>query len=208
MPDYREGQTATAKDGRQVIYTGGNWVNKPAAAGAAPASRASMQERKQAQAALLKEQPMVDVAHRAMGALDEFDAINDRLKPTGGVLNHATHAVQGWLGNADLDRLNQLSKGFARNQRQAGEGSTSDFEGRMYNAMVGGMDRPSATNKQFSATARTQGQDIIDRHQFRDDFVTKNGTLVGADAAYQNRPRKAPPSTRKGKGGWTVTEGQ
>jgi hypothetical protein len=203
--EYAEGQKARQKDGSIIVMKGGHWVaTGPAASATAPQADAVM--RRQAAQTLSKERAQVSVARRGLAALDEFDQINDRLRPTGGFLNSTTNKVLKFFGNADLERIDQLSKGFARQQGAADKGSVSDFEGKMFNGMVGGPDKPSATNKSFSQAARKQAQDTIDRHQFNDGYVKANGSLMGSDAAYASRPRKAPPSTRKGPSGWTVTE--
>lgn len=206
MPDqtYHEGQKARLKSGEIVTMQGGQWVSA-APRGSTPPD--AVQQRQSA-AVLSKEQPAVDLAHRGLQALDEFDGINDRLKPRGGILNHMANTVSGWLGDKDLARLNQLSKSFALHQRQPGSGSSSDFDQRMYNGMVASADQPYQTNVDFSRTARSQANDIIARHQFRDQYLKQNGTLVGSDAAYAQRKRPAPPSTRAKPAplGWSVEE--
>ncbi|WP_010214980.1 hypothetical protein [Sphingomonas sp. PAMC 26621] len=201
---YREGQKARLKSGETVVMKGGQWVST-SPQGAAP-SDAVLQ--RQAAAVLSKEQPAVDLAHRSLEALDEFDGINNRLHPRGGFLNHVANTVSGWLGDKDLARIDQLSKNFALHQRQPGSGSSSDFDQRMYNGMVASADQPYQTNVDFSRTARSQANDIIARHQFRDQYLRQNGTLVGSDAAYAQRRKPAPPSTRAKPvaSGWTVEE--
>ncbi|MBD8619312.1 hypothetical protein IFT67_10310 [Sphingomonas sp. CFBP 13728] len=203
--EYAEGQKARQKDGSIIVMKGGHWVaTGPTASATAPKGDAVM--KRQAAATLSKEQPIVDAAHRGLNALNEFDQINDRLHPTGGFINSTANSVRKFFGNADLERIDQLSKGFARQQGAQEKGSVSNYEGKMFEGMVGGPNRPYSTNKSFSQAARHQSQEIINRHQFKDIFLQKNGTLVGSDAAYDSRPRKAPPSTRKGPSGWTVTE--
>lgn len=190
---------------------GGQWVPNAARTPTSTVPTDAVM-RRQAAATLSKEQGTVDVAHRGLTALDEFDAINDRLRPRGGVINSVANSVRRYFGNADLDRLDQLSKGFARQQGAQEKGSISNYEGRMFEGMVGGANRPYAANQAFSTAAHRQSQEIIDRHQFRDEYVKAHGSLVGSDAAYATRKRQAPPSTRKkpvaSSGGWTVTEGQ
>ena len=206
MPDqiYREGQKARLKSGEVVVMKGGQWVSS-SPQGAAPPDAVL---RRQSAATLAKEQAAVDQAHRGLQALDEFDAINNRLKPRGGVLNQVENTVRGWLGDHDIARIDQLAKGFAVRQRQPGSGSSSDFDAKMYNAMSGGAYQPYQTNVDFSKEARAQATAIISRHQFKDQYLQQHGTLVGSDAAYAQRRRPAPPSTRAkpSAGGWTVTE--
>jgi hypothetical protein len=199
---YKEGQKARQANGSIIVMKGGQWV--PAGSATAPQTDAVM--KRQAAATLSKEQPIVDAAHRGLNALNEFDQINDRLHPTGGFLNSAANKVRKFFGNADLERLDQLTKGFARLQGAQEKGAISNFEGRMFEGMVGGAERPYSTNKSFSQAARHQSEEIIDRHRFKDTFLKRNGTLVGSDAAYLAHQRQAPPSTRKAPGGWTVTE--
>jgi hypothetical protein len=209
MPDqtYHEGQKARLKSGEVVTMKGGQWVSS-SPQGAAPPDAVL---RRQSAATLAKEQPAVDQAYKGLKALDEFDAINNRLKPRGGILNQVENTVRGWLGDHDIARIDQLSKGFAVHQRQPGSGSSSDFDQKMYNAMSGGASQPYQTNVDFSTDARAQANAIISRHQFRDQYLQQHGTLVGSDEAYAKRPLpKAPPATRRRaattSGGWTVQE--
>ena len=162
--------------------------------------------RRQSAATLAKEQPGVDQAYRTVKTLDEFDAINRRLKPTGGVLNRVVNTVNGWLGDKDLARLDQLAKGFSVHQRQPGSGSSSDYDARMYLAMSGSADQPFAANVAFSKQARDEATATISRHQFRDAYLQKNGSLIGSDEAYARQRTAAPPSTRKppSTAGWSI----
>ena len=162
--------------------------------------------RRQSAATLAKEQPGVDQAYRGLKALDEFDAINRRLKPTGGILNRVVNTARGWLGDADMTRIDQLAKGFALRQRQPGSGSSSDFDQKMYNSMSGSAFQPFQANVAFSNEARAQASEVISRHQFRDAYLQARGSLIGSDEAYARQRTAAPPSTRKppATAGWSI----
>lgn len=166
-------------------------------------------ERRNAAKQLATYGPGVDTAHAALRALDEFDQINDRLRPTGGFINHASNAVRSWFGNSDLARMEQLGKGFARTQRKPGEGATSDFEGKMYNLMVGGADQPYATNRSFSQAYRREAQETVAKQQFREQYLSQRGTLLGADAAWDAHKRQAAlPKPKPAAKGWAIQQVQ
>ena len=165
-------------------------------------------ERRQAQKALISEQHDVDAASANVALLNEFEGINNRLRPRGGLLDHAAHVVQGWMGNTDLARLRALTSGFALAQHKPGSGPQSDRDLQVQQGIVGGEDKPYGANQRFLEQQRTANQAVIDKHRFRDSYVRANGSLIGADAAYAQRPRTAPPSTRRKPAplGWSVEE--
>ncbi|MET3828023.1 hypothetical protein ABIC16_003716 [Sphingomonas sp. PvP055] len=172
------------------------------------AQAGSDSERRQAQKALLAEQQEADAASANVATLNEFEGINNRLRPRGGLLDHAAHVVQGWMGNTDLARLRAITSKMALQQHKPGSGPQSDRDLQVQQGIVGSEDKPYEANKKFVEEQRRLNQSVIDKHQFRDSYVKAHGSLVGSDAAYANKLRSAPPSTRKSPAahGWTVEE--
>lgn len=222
MTDIQEGATATHRDGRRIVYRGGAWhvAPNPASAEANPDAarnrmragepvmdpsqdpfrniqgRAHDQARvgqlNQASRYISTQQPLVDNARTTLSGLDEFEALNNRTRNPGGVVNRTANWVRSSLGDADLNRMDQLSNSMARHMRQPGEGAVSDYEGRLFQQMVGGYNQPFQTNRQYIAAARRLAQRQIEQQQFRENYVAANGTLIGSDSLW-GRYRDANP---------------
>jgi hypothetical protein len=148
---------------------------------------------------LEKQQPNINTARDTLSSLDEFDAINERLRPSGGIVNRAGNWVQEKLGSNDHERMTQIGNNFARNMRQAGEGAVSDYEGRLFQQMVGGYDKTYATNRQFSVATRNLAKRRIEMHQFQEAYLRSNGTLVGWDSMWSAYRDRNPIVDKKGR---------
>jgi hypothetical protein len=212
MGEFREGQTATHKDGRKIVWKSGAWrslqgtgappddtaqrISMRAAglpivsAAEDPMSRipdakhrseARMKLLQQGTAELAQYRRGADMARARLSELTEFDQLNSEIKPTGGIISNATNWAASALGNEKLSRMDQLTASMARNMRQPGEGAVSDFDARQFLTMVGGYDKPYATNVRYSRAARALAERQIAQQQFREAFLQANSTLVGSD---------------------------
>ena len=138
--------------------------------------------------------PLVAYARNSLLVLDELDAINDRLRPTGGILGRLSITVQGWLGSADVDRIALLS---ADRMIVARHNDDDPFYLQMAVGTTDVLRVPFATNRAFITAARRDAHDIIDRYEFRDRYMATHRTLLGSDAAYR--------ATAHPDGQWTIT---
>lgn len=140
----------------------------------------------------IKAQPDIDKLDKQIADADDFATRNERLRPDGSLLNRAKNWLTNWGGDSDLTRMNQLQANAARQQRQAGEGATSDYEGKLYFSMVGGADKPYGANVGFANGQKVWGQVQKSKFAFRDAFVATNGTLLGADQMWNQYRRENP----------------
>ncbi|API58519.1 hypothetical protein BSL82_03690 [Tardibacter chloracetimidivorans] len=147
---------------------------------------------------LEKAQPEIDKARNALASYDEFSELNDRVRPTGGLINRGFNAIRETFGDSDLSRMEQLSLAMARSMRQPGEGPVSDWEGRIFAKMSGGYNRPYATNEAFIEAGKALSQRQIDMQQFREAYLQANGTLVGSDTEWAKYREANPIINRDG----------
>lgn len=124
--------------------------------------------------------------------LADFEVRNERLKPSGTVAGKVYNWFAGWGGNSDVSRMNAISQDQARQQRQPGEGAASDFEGRIYQKVVGGPDKPYGANVGYVRAQKAWNEVQRARQGFRESFVATNGTMLGADAMWQQYRRENP----------------
>jgi hypothetical protein len=147
----------------------------------------------------LKTAPDIDKARKNLLDISEFESLNESIRPTGSFLDSAYQTARGWLGDGDRTRMDQLSTNMARQQRQPGEGAVSDFEGKMFQRMVGNKGQPGSSNSQFAAASRIVSQRAIDHRRFQENFLATNSTLIGAEDTWQKYLTANPMFTRDGK---------
>ncbi len=199
---YREGQKARLKDGSVVEMRGGQWVPQGSA-------RPDAVMRRQAAQALTKSRIQADQATRHLRDLDEFDRLNGKVRPTGGLISNLSIGARALLGSGDINRMAALSNTFALDERRLGSGSQSDRDLATQKSVVGGPYQAFDTNKRFVASSRQTARETIERQEFREAFLEQHGSLNGVEAAFvRSRLPKAPPAARRpsASSGWTITE--
>jgi hypothetical protein len=157
--------------------------------------------------------PLVAYARESLRTLDEMDNINDRLRSRGGILGRLSTTIQGWLGDADIDRIVML--GADRWVAAHHNYDDDPFYRQMAEGTKGLPWASFGTNRAFITAARRDAHDIIDRYEYRDAFMAAHHTLLGSDAAYV-APRHADTEhqtrhtgdgqTLRTSDGWSITE--
>ncbi len=188
MTEYREGQTATHPDGRKVVFRGGQWVS------AGPAAGGIVRPPKLA----AREQMQLDEARSAARGADEaaltseqFVDIN-RGQNTGGWLSIPGAPELAGAFDGDISRLNSLSARMAPQQRVPGSGTTSDRDLSLYLQAVPGASKPGPVNSSIARQARADAERRSRYAQFLDRYARANGTLLGAEEAWQAEGARPP----------------
>jgi hypothetical protein len=85
----------------------------------------------------------------------------------------------------ELSEMKSIQDRLTPQQRVAGSGATSDFDARMFQSAVMGVNKPAAANANITKAMRTKAQDELAQQQFMNDFLAANGHVNGADKAWQ-----------------------
>lgn len=112
---------------------------------------------------------------------------------TGGLTGRflSTGLGSALFGNANTERMNQLSLNIARNSRVPGEGSISDFDAKQFQQMAPGMDKRADTNQMWATSAMAAERAAQDHEEFKQAFAAANQTLEGADAIWDEYKNSA-----------------
>lgn len=171
--------------------------------GPVKAPKLSVQEQKQLQNAR-------ESAVAAQGSLRDGERFLDINRKAGtGELNAIPFVSEvRSVFDPNYAEMMSLTSRMAPNQRQPGSGSSSDKDVQMFKRSVPNTDYPGPANTKIVSRLKEEA-DLKTRYaEFLDDYVAQNGTLVGAQTAWNkvlsSKPAKAAPKTQGN--GWTIKE--
>lgn len=214
MPQLVEGRTGTLPDGTRVIVRGGRVVpvDAPAgmpAGGAAPSGLTRLPDGSLITGAgsrggaprrvgglSVQEQKQLSDTRRAGASLRTDLADTERFarlaneQGTGGLM--ALPLIGGFISDVrasrdpEIDEMREISARLTPAQRPAGSGATSDFEQRLYGRSVPSVNRTPQANEAVINRGRSRAGEAQLRSEFMDSWASRNGTLQGAEQAWNN----------------------
>ena len=119
---------------------------------------------------------------------------------TGGVYGVPLLGTLAAYADPELRRLDQLQASAARGMREAGEGSMSDFDAKMFLTMAYSKGLPMETNRAVLRAQRVANAQTIERKGFNDWYYQTYNHRDGADeawAAYANSNPILDPKSEK-----------
>lgn len=110
----------------------------------------------------------------------------------------------------EVDEMREISARLTPQQRPAGSGATSDFEQRLYGRSVPGVNRTREGNEATINRGRSRAGESQRRAEFFDWYASQNGTLQGAEQAWNTiyQPPPVRPGTPEPRASVRPTEAQ
>jgi 4-alpha-glucanotransferase len=205
----QEGQTATnPKTGQKIVFKGGQWrllQGAPGAAPAAPMSKLSPQEQTQLGDLRQSAQTFGEIADQA----GKFVELN-RGAATGPIYKIPFADAVGEFFNPNVAQMNALASRMAPQQRMPGSGTTSDRDLALFLKAIPSTERMGAANEAIATDMRGMADKRRQRAYFFDQFAQQNGTLRGAQEAFdrmwaqRQAAPKPKPVTKPQAGSWKV----
>lgn len=208
-----EGATAVHEDGRTAVFRNGKWnlggdpsipnFNR-SAPGAAFLPQATIAPSKSEEAYFRKlredTNPSVAAARAGVDASREMEQLMEK-QQTGGIysLPFGIGTAAGWF-DPEIRRMDSIQSQAARQNRQPGEGTISDFDAQQFMSMTYGKDKPTETNKLIIRAKRLADDATIQRRQFQEWHFNKFGTTSGSEEAW-DRYAQDNPIFNKAEGG-------
>lgn len=172
----------------------GSLVTPPGPRGGAPRRVAglSVQEQK----ALADIRARAAVQRTDLADTERFARLAEE-QDTGGlfaipILGDALASGAVALGDEQVDEMREISARLTPQQRPAGSGATSDFEQRLYGRSVPAVGRTEGANQAVIDRGRSRAGESQRRAEFFDWYASRNGTLQGAEQAWNNIYRPPP----------------
>lgn len=133
-------------------------------------------------------------AQEAARLAGRFEELNGK---TGTGWGMAIPLVSEAIGafNPNVAEMQSITNRLAPTLRAAGSGAMSDKDVALFRRSVPNPDFPGPTNSAISKRIREDAQRRVQYAAFLDDWVAKNGTLIGAEAAWnarQSAPKARP----------------
>jgi hypothetical protein len=195
---YKEGQTATHKDGRKIIFQNGQW-RLHQGDGATPRPARQLATREQMQ--LDEMRAAARTSDEAARTAEQFVGLNKE-QGTGGLWSVPGIPMAVSAFDPEVAQMRALTARMAPQQRVPGSGTTSDRDLSLYLQAVPGMDRPGKANAAIAQQARADADRRGAYAQFLDEYASQHGTLVGAEKAWAQSG--GPQGGKQGRQrGWT-----
>lgn len=151
-----------------------------------------MQEKK-----LEKAQEAAQNVEKEVADVERFADINKNVD-TGGLMGQIP--LRGWF-DSDFAELQAIAADLSRKQRQPGEGSSSDFDARMFLRAVPSPNKPYEANLNLANAYKTHKQNQKDKVDFMESYLSANGHLKGFEREWKKylnaNPIFDPASPRK-----------
>ena len=184
MP-YREGQTATnPKTGQSIVFQNGQWVS----AGAYTTPRKlSAQD----QAYLSEQRTSAQAAADAERAAARFLELNKK-QGTGEVFAIPFASEMYGAFNSDMSEMEALTNRMAPALRAPGSGAMSDKDLATFKKSIPNPNFPGPTNQKLAEGITRGARRQQDYVAFLERYAQQNGTIVGAQEAWDKSQRQAP----------------
>jgi hypothetical protein len=159
------------------------------------ASMFTKQTRLAAQKALQSDDNMAAIA-KAKGNLTDAKRFSDLMsvQDTGFLAG----LTPSWA-DSQISEMRAISDRLTPQQRVPGSGATSDFDAKMFQNAIFGVNKPKSSNQNIVAAIEAANQNELMRQSFMSDFLEVNGHLNGADKHWRqyldNNPIFDPQST-------------
>lgn len=178
-----EGQTATnPATGERIVYRAGKWypLGKDGAQTAPAPGKLSAQEQAQLADMRNSSQSMREMAAQAQ----KFDSLN-RNAGTGPIYKIPGALEVMSLFDPNVAQMDALTSRMAPAERIPGSGSNSDRDMALFLKSVPSVDRPGEANAAIARDMQATAKRREAYATFMDRYAKKNGTLLGAEEAYQ-----------------------
>ncbi|CAB4139851.1 hypothetical protein UFOVP353_57 [uncultured Caudovirales phage] len=136
----------------------------------------------------LQSPDMTEAATKARNNLADSKRFEELMaqQGTGGLLAVPGAAYAASFVDPQVAEMRKITDRLTPQQRAPGSGATSDFDARMFQNSLFGVNAPKETNQAVIAAMQAKSQDELNFQSFLSDFLDANGHLNGADAAWQN----------------------
>lgn len=137
----------------------------------------------------LQDSDMVQSADKARNNLADskrFMELMDQQDTGGFLLNTPLVGSLMTTFDPELNEMKKIQDRLTPQQRTPGSGATSDFDAKMFQNSLFGVDAPKQSNQAVVAAMQAKSQMELDRQSFLTDYLNANGHLNGADKAWQN----------------------
>jgi len=124
-----------------------------------------------------------DTARKMLGTAQEaqrFMELNAK-KDTGGITDKFGLGQFAQSFGSDYAEMQGISSRLVPGLREAGSGSTSDFDAKMFQKGTVGVDKPKETNAAIAQGYINRAKQAQDYADFRATYLEQNGTLQGAN---------------------------
>lgn len=203
MP-YREGQTATnPQTGQTIVFSGGQWVSASPQQGGGnnKIRRLSSQD----QTYLSEQRTAAQQAADAERAAQRFLELNQQ-QGTGQIFSVPGISEIYGAFSPKMSEMEALTNRMAPALRQPGSGAMSDKDVAMFKKSIPNPNFPGPTNQRLAQSITQSAQRQRNYVAFLDKWAAENGTLIGAQEAWdriQRQPaaRPKPAQSKPSKGG-------
>lgn len=198
MP-YREGQTATnPQTGQKIVFRGGQWVSAAPQqnGGVGMARNLSPQD----QNYLSDQRTAAQAAADAERAAARFLELNQK-QGTGEIF--AVPGISEITGafNPAMSEMEALTNRMAPALRAPGSGAMSDKDLATFKKSIPNPNFPGPTNQRLASGITRGARRQQEYVAFLERYAQQNGTIVGAQEAWDRTQRKPAGSNRPAKGG-------
>lgn len=147
-----------------------------------------MQEMDAARRRLDKIDEVLTKGQDVLSQLNRFGEINRR-ETTGGLVEQFTPE---WaiLHGSDINEMRKIQQYLGPKQKIEGAGSTSDKDIALYLNALPSPDNAGSTNKNIRAAYQKQYDYSLAKKTFLEEYLSANGHLRGADAAWDKNNKQ------------------
>ena len=203
-----EGTVIQLKDGSMQIKRGGVWTTyqgaDPKAPGssyfAAPGGRPKISQYEEK--LLFEARKGAQSGRQAAADADRFVNLNKDVG-TGGLDDIGVIGQFTSMFSPKKAEMRAIGEKMVPLQREAGSGAMSDRDVEMYRAATLSIDKPGPTNQALASVLRAGAKRQSDYTAFLDYYVDRNGSMRGAEEAWQSYANSNP-LFEKGKSGTTL----
>ena len=114
---------------------------------------------------------------------EQFKALNERTS-TGPISGSAPAAFVRGIFDPDIQTMRSISDRLTPKMREPGSGATSDFDARMFQSALFGVNKNPESNRAIADAMILKAKAEKDRVSFMESYLAQNNTLRGADSAW------------------------
>lgn len=128
----------------------------------------------------------VDARNQGVMAQDaeRFKTLNESTD-TGPIIGSAPVAWMRGLMDDNVQEMRSISDRLTPKMREPGSGATSDFDARMFQSALFGVNKNKGANDAIATAMIARAKSEKDRVAFNQAYLQANNTLQGADAQWQ-----------------------
>lgn len=137
----------------------------------------------QAEKRLAEEQANARGSQAMAQDAEQFKALNERTS-TGPISGSAPAAFVRGIFDPDIQTMRSISDRLTPKMREPGSGATSDFDARMFQSALFGVNKNPESNRAIADAMILKAKAEKDRVSFMESYLAQNNTLRGADSAW------------------------